>query len=44
MELERDRIISYLQDKVTNIALSLPRHKVVPYVNCKKKNRKYSKE
>lgn len=44
IEDERNRIISYLQDEITNLALTLPRHQVIPYVNNKKKNRKYSKE
>ena len=41
---ERLRINTYLKEEITNLAKSLPRHKVVPYSNIKKKNYKYSKE
>lgn len=44
IEEERIRIINYLQDEITKLALSLPRHRVIPYVNSKKSLRKYSKE
>lgn len=35
---ERRRICDYLMDEITNIACSLPRHKVVPYPNISKKD------
>lgn len=43
MEIERQRIINYLQEEITKLALSLDNHIVVPYVNCKKKDRKTSR-
>lgn len=36
-EAERKRICGYLMDQITQIALSLPRHRVVPYPNVPKK-------
>lgn len=41
---ERHRICSYLMDAITDIALALPRHRVVCYANVSKKLRPYSKE
>ena len=38
MEQERQRICSYLMDEVTNIAVHLPRHTVVPYPNIPKRD------
>lgn len=34
---ECERIVSYLQEEITKLALSLPSHKIVPYVNNKKR-------
>ncbi len=39
---ERVRICNYLMDEITNMALALPRHRVVPYPNLPKKQRPYS--
>ncbi|MBE7001619.1 MAG: hypothetical protein E7421_02835 [Ruminococcaceae bacterium] len=44
MEAERERIVNYLMDEVTAIAVSLPRHRVVPYPNIPKKDYPYNKE
>ena len=41
---QREKIVSYLKEEITRIALILPPHKVVPYLNVGKKNYKYSKE
>ena len=41
---ERNRICSYLKDHITELALALPRHRVVCYANVPKKMRPYSKE
>ena len=38
IEQERQRICAYLMDAVTNIAVHLPRHTVVPYPNIPKKD------
>ena len=35
---EADRICSYLQDAISELAYSLPRHRVVPYPNVSKRN------
>ena len=43
MEEQRKQICQYLQTEITNIAKSLPIHKVVPYANIKKKNYPLSK-
>lgn len=40
---ERARICSYLQQTITETALALPRHKVVPYPNMPKKKYPWSK-
>ena len=37
MDSERDRICQYLMDAITDIALSLPAHTVIPYRNIPKK-------
>jgi len=37
IEAERERISSYLKEEITNMAVSLPKHKVVPYANVSKK-------
>ena len=37
IEEERTRICNYLMEEITNIAVSLPEHKVVPYQNLPKK-------
>ena len=41
---QREKIVSYLKEEITRIALILPPHKVVPYLNVGKRNYKYSKE
>lgn len=41
---ERQRIADYLMDAVTELAVNLPRHKVVPYPNMPKKDYPYNKE
>lgn len=38
IEAERDRICGALMDAITDIALSLPEHRVVPYPNVSKKH------
>lgn len=38
IEMERQRICSMLQERITEKALSLPKHKVVPYANVGRKN------
>ena len=43
IESERTRICNYLKQEITSLALSLPRHKVVPYENVKKSKYEYSK-
>ena len=35
---ERQRITSYLMDAITDTALNLPEHTVIPYANIPKKN------
>lgn len=42
MEEERRRIAAYLMDEITAIALSLPRHRVIPYRNIPKKDYPYN--
>lgn len=37
MEVERERIAEYLMQQITEIAVSLPEHRVVPYNNLPKK-------
>lgn len=39
---ERVRICNYLMDSITEIAVHLPRHKVVPYPNLPKKDHGYN--
>ncbi len=41
---ERIRICEYLSNEITNIAISLPRHKVVPYNNLPKSQYPYNKD
>lgn len=41
---ERLKINNYLKEEITKLAKTLPRHKVVPYENIKKKYYKWSKE
>ena len=41
---ERKRICDYLKSEITALAEGLPRHRVVPYANIKKKHYPYSKE
>ncbi len=38
MDEERQRICNYLMDSITEIAVSLPKHRVVPYPNIPKKD------
>ncbi len=38
IDSERKRIAEYLSNEITDIARSLPRHKVIPYRNVPKKN------
>lgn len=44
MEEERQRICKYLMDQITDIAVHLPRHRVVPYPNLPKKDYPYNVE
>ncbi len=44
IENERARISSYLSEQITDIAVSQPRHKVIPYENISKKDYPYNKE
>lgn len=41
---ERERICSHLMEEITQIAISLPRHRVVPYNNLPRKEYKWNKE
>lgn len=41
---ERRRICDYLKNKITELAVSAPKHKIVPYNNISKKEYKYNKE
>ena len=38
VDVEAERICTYLQESISEIAYSLPRHRVVPYPNVSKKN------
>ena len=38
IEQERQRICDYLMDEITNMAVRLPRHTVVPYANISKRD------
>lgn len=40
---EKDRICKYLMKEITDMATALPRHRVVPYRNIKKKDYPYNK-
>lgn len=42
IEEERIRICNYLMDSITEIAVHLPRHRVVPYPNIPKKDHGYN--
>jgi len=44
VDQERQRIAGYLMDEITDIAVNLPRHRVVPYPNLPKKAYPYNKE
>ncbi len=44
IEEERQRICAYLMDAITDIAVNLPVHKVVPYANLPKKDYKLNTE
>ncbi len=39
----REKICTYLQKEITRLAKELPKHRVVPYENIKKKNYPYNK-
>ena len=41
---ERRKICDYLMDEITEIAINLPKHKVVPYPNTPKSKYKFNKE
>ena len=41
---QRKEICEYLKKEITSLAEGLPRHRVVPYANIKKKHYPYSKE
>lgn len=41
-DVEAQRICKYLQESISEIAYSLPRHRVVPYPNVSKKNYPYN--
>lgn len=43
IEEHRKEIAKYLMDQITEIAVSLPRHRVVPYPNMPKKDYPYNK-
>lgn len=43
IDAERERIRRYLMDAITEIAVSLPRHRVVPYPNVSVKEYPYSR-
>jgi len=44
-EEQKDEICNYLKKELTHIATSLPRHRVIPFLNrCDKKEYPYSKE
>lgn len=43
MNEQRKIICDYLKEEITRIAKELPRHKVIPFKNIKKKDYKYSK-
>ncbi len=40
----REEICTYLEDEITKIGRSLPEHKVVPYINSKRKQRLSNKD
>lgn len=42
LKAERGRVCDYLKEEITALALSLPRHKVVPYLNLPKKQYVYN--
>lgn len=43
MDTERQRICAYLMDTITQMAVKLPRHRVVPYSNIHKKEYPYNR-
>ena len=43
MDIQRDNICEYLKKEITMLAKELPRHKVVPYANIKRRKQHYSK-
>lgn len=43
IESQRKKICEYLKEEITRVAKELPKHKVVPYGNIKKKDYPYSK-
>lgn len=45
VEEQNTKVLNYLKEELTKIALSLPRHKVIPFLNrCSKKDYPYSKD
>ena len=38
LDQQREEIVNYLMNEITRIAVSLPKHKVVPYANVSKKD------
>ena len=44
IEQERERIKKYLMSEITNIACSLPKHKVVTYNNISKRHYPFNRE
>lgn len=43
MDIQREMICKYLKEDITRLARELPRHKVVPYANIKRRKQHYSK-
>lgn len=43
MDIQREMICKYLKEEITRLAKELPRHKVVPYANIKRRKQHYSK-
>ncbi len=44
LDTQREKICKYLKNEITELAKQLPKHKVVPYLNIKKKNYPFSKD
>ncbi|MCR4840171.1 MAG: 1-acyl-sn-glycerol-3-phosphate acyltransferase [Lachnospiraceae bacterium] len=43
-EAEKKRLCGYLKEEITRVATSLPKHKVVPYPNMRKKDYPYNRQ